>query len=184
VNHVLGLWSRDLNTRHTVRLVDHDMDHRRQSLSSLASIHSSGWRLYHNATTSYYSVSLGVTRTTFSIYLLIQTKPKPVGYMILTIYSWAAQQATQTALNVILYKTIKKHVSTRKYDIKYYSSKLDNDVWFGFILRSRQHDDGYIDGHGRSQINVHIYERTQVHMSALGLPWWSPIQVLTELDVA
>jgi len=42
-------------------------------------------------------------------------------------------------------------------------------IWF--ILRSCQHDDGYIDG--RSQIKVYTDER----FTAPTLPWWSPIQV-------
>jgi hypothetical protein len=36
---------------------------------------------------------------------------------------------------------------------------------------------------GRSQFNVHTDERTQMS-AALGLSWWSLIQVLTEIDVA
>jgi len=51
-------------------------------------------------------------------------------------------------------------------------------VWF--ILRPCQHDDGYINGW--SQIKVHNDEWTR--FTVLGLPWRSPIQVLTEIDVA
>jgi len=39
--------------------------------------------------------------------------------------------------------------------------------------------DGYIDD--RSQIQVHTDERTPVHSARL--PWWSPIQVLSEVNV-
>jgi len=48
-----------------------------------------------------------------------------------------------------------------------------------FILRPCQHDNDNIDG--RSQIQVHTDERTQVHSALSTL--MSPIQVLTELDV-
>jgi len=57
-------------------------------------------------------------------------------------------------------------------------SRVHSLVWF--ILRPCQHDDGYIDGH--SQIEVHADQWTQVY-TAPGLPRWSPIQVLTEVDV-
>jgi len=54
-------------------------------------------------------------------------------------------------------------------------------IWFNsFYVPRCQHDDGYIDG--RSQTKVHTDERTQVQ--PFGLPWRSPIQVLTEVDVA
>jgi len=54
---------------------------------------------------------------------------------------------------------------------------------FGLIhLCPCRRDNGYIDG--QSQIKVHTNERTQVHSAqALSLPWWSPMQVLTEVDV-
>jgi len=50
-------------------------------------------------------------------------------------------------------------------------------IWF--ILRPCQYDEGYIDG--RSQIKVHTDERTQDRSAR---SWRSPIQVLTEVDVA
>jgi len=54
-------------------------------------------------------------------------------------------------------------------------------VWFNsFYVPRCQHDNGYIDG--RSHIQVHTDEWTY-RFTALGLPWWSPIQVLTEVDV-
>jgi len=57
-------------------------------------------------------------------------------------------------------------------------------VWF--ILRPCQHDDGYLDG--RSQINVHTDERTQVNsdLSSLTVTWPSANQgqcCLTSVNV-
>jgi len=47
-------------------------------------------------------------------------------------------------------------------------------------LRRFQHDNGYMNG--RSLIKIHTDERAEVHI-ALSIPLWSPIQVLTGLDV-
>ena len=51
-----------------------------------------------------------------------------------------------------------------------------------FVINVRLLDSEYLDD--RSQIKVHTDE-TNGHrlITALSVPWWSPIQVLTEVDV-
>jgi len=49
-----------------------------------------------------------------------------------------------------------------------------------FVYRPCYLDNEYLDD--RSQIKVHTDERTY-RSAAPGLPWWSPFQVLIEVDV-
>jgi len=56
----------------------------------------------------------------------------------------------------------------------------NNQLWFGLVsFYVRVSTITAIDDW--SQIQVHTDERTQVNTP--GLPWWSPIQVSTKVDV-